>query len=277
MTPKALPDISISGSSLSLLPALEPASAPSSSPPTTTDTEVNESSGEPPLLEHGPRFRTSPIDFLRKFSLFVSGTEWRSYNSYVGSRIFYPGFDEEMKSAVMASPLLQAKVSELAKKRVLVEEQEGCIQPGVSAQRKDELMEQISEVAEEMINGMICKMDSKAFVRWSFYFTTQLMTRTYDQGIHVSADEVLQLRAVAEETARKGQSIVFLPSHRSHVDYISLQIICYRLGKDASEMDFKQNLAYASKGLSLPTVIAGDNLNFPVIGTFLYDEYCTGI
>jgi len=255
--PKALPDISISGSSLSLLPGLEPASSPSSSSSTTSQCPANEE----PLLEHGPRFRTSPVEFLRKFSLFVSGTEWRSYNAYVGRRIFYSGFDEEMKNAVMASPLLQAKVSELAKKRVLVEEQEGSLhEPDATSRRKEELGRQIEEVATKMIDEMICKMDSKAFVRWSFYFTTQLMTRTYDQGIHVSSDEVLRLKTVAEETARKRQSIVFLPSHRSHIDYISLQIISYRLG------------------LSLPTVIAGDNLNFPVIGTFLYvdrrDDNC---
>lgn len=62
---------------------------------------------------------------------------------------------------------------------------------------------------------------------------------------------MLRLRTVAEEAQRKKQSIVFLPCHRSHVDYVSLQLICYRLG------------------LALPTVVAGDNLNIPVLGTFL--------
>jgi len=70
-------------------------------------------------------------------------------------------------------------------------------------------------------------------------------------GIHVSSEEVLRLRAVAAEAEKKKQSIVFLPCHRSHVDYVSLQLICYRLG------------------LALPTVIAGDNLNFPMVGSFL--------
>jgi glycerol-3-phosphate O-acyltransferase len=56
---------------------------------------------------------------------------------------------------------------------------------------------------------------------------------------------------VAEKAAEKKQSIVFLPCHRSHVDYVSLQLICYRLG------------------LALPTVVAGDNLNFPIVGQFL--------
>lgn len=35
------------------------------------------------------------------------------------------------------------------------------------------------------------------------------------------------------------------------MDYVSLQLICYRLG------------------LALPVVVAGDNLNFPVVGSFL--------
>lgn len=70
-------------------------------------------------------------------------------------------------------------------------------------------------------------------------------------GIHVSSEEVLRLSSVAEEAAKKKQSIIFLPCHRSHVDYVSLQIICYRLG------------------IALPTVVAGDNLNFPVLGYFL--------
>jgi len=61
----------------------------------------------------------------------------------------------------------------------------------------------------------------------------------------------LRLRKVAERTEKAKQSIIFLPCHRSHVDYVSLQLICYRLG------------------LALPTVVAGDNLNFPVVGSFL--------
>ena len=70
-------------------------------------------------------------------------------------------------------------------------------------------------------------------------------------GIHVSSEEVLRLRTVAEKAEKNKQSIIFLPCHRSHVDYVSLQLICYRLG------------------LALPTVVAGDNLNFPLVGSFL--------
>lgn len=79
----------------------------------------------------------------------------------------------------------------------------------------------------------------------------QLLGRTYHQGIHVSSSEVSNLRQVAIMAAAKKQSLIFLPCHRSHIDYVSLQVICYRLG------------------IVLPFVIAGDNLNFPIVGTFL--------
>jgi 1-acyl-sn-glycerol-3-phosphate acyltransferase len=162
----------------------------------------------------------------------------------------------------MRQKKLRAKIGELAAKRVEAEMLEGKLGPlGLEGEglewrakreeRRGELEGQLSSVAEEWTDGMICKMDSKYFIRGAYYFATQLLTRAYHQGIHINSEEVLRLRRVAEEAAEKGQSIIFLPCHRSHVDYVSLQVICYRLG------------------LALPTVVAGDNLNFPVVGYFL--------
>lgn len=79
----------------------------------------------------------------------------------------------------------------------------------------------------------------------------QLLARTYHRGIHVSTLEIQNLRETAKLAAARKQSLIFLPSHRSHIDYVSLQVICYRLG------------------LTLPVVVAGDNLNFPLVGPFL--------
>jgi len=161
---------------------------------------------------------------------------------------------------VVGSPILQAKIEELAHKRVGTEEAEGDFVNDVGTgsplhdkrrKREQEIQKQLTEVAELWTDQMICKMESNKFIRGAYYLATQLLTRAYHQGIHVSSEEVLRLRSVAEEAAKKNQSIIFLPCHRSHVDYVSLQLICYRLG------------------LALPTVVAGDNLNFPVVGPFL--------
>jgi len=230
-------DISISGNSFDIHPGLHL--------PSTND-------NDPPILEHGPHFRSAPVDYLKRLGLFVSGSEWRSYDKYIGQRVFYNGFSDEIKEAVMASPQLRSKIESLVTNRIHVEQQQEGLQGAEDcSKRRIQLLGQLDDVARTLTDQMICKMDSKLSIRGAFFLATQLLTRSYHQGIHVSSEEVLRLRAVAEKAEKKKQSIIYLPRHTSHVDYVALQVICYRLG------------------LSLPTVIAGDNLNIPALGTFL--------
>ncbi|KAF2396708.1 acyltransferase-domain-containing protein [Trichodelitschia bisporula] len=229
------PDLSILGSEVSLHP-----------PGFTAQTD-----SERELIETMARFRRAPLDFFREVGLHVSGTGWRSYEDVVGQPIFYPGFSEKMRDAVLGSPMLQAKIAELARRRVEVEVGGHLCAAEEREARERVLRAQLGDVADKWTDAMICKMDSKRFIRSAYYLVTQLLTRAYHQGIHVSSEEVVALRHVAAQAAKKKQSIIFLPCHKSHVDYVSLQIICYRLG------------------IGLPTVVAGDNLNFPLVGPFL--------
>ncbi|UKZ54635.1 hypothetical protein TrVGV298_008445 [Trichoderma virens] len=212
---------------------------------------------EEALMNQSPRFRSEPLQFLREVSLYVSGQGWRAYDRVIGQPVFYSGFSENMTSMVLSAPLLQKRISQLANDRLAVEEKEGLLNKDDKdyitkrAQRRNTLENSLLEVAEKLTDNMICKMESNAFIRGAYYLCMQLVTRAYHQGIHVSSEEVLRIRKVAELAAKNKQSIVFLPSHRSHIDYVSLQLICYRLG------------------LTLPVVVAGDNLNFPVVGAFL--------
>lgn len=195
--------------------------------------------------------------FLREVSLYVSGTGWRAYDNIIGQPIYYSGFTENMKNLVLSAPVLQARISELAERRLAVEERDGLLNrddedfAAKRSQRRAAVVAGLQEVAEKLTDGMITKFESKTFIRGAYYLVSQLLLRAYHQGIHVSSEEVLRLRRVAEEAARNKHSIIFLPCHRSHVDYVSLQMICYRLG------------------LALPSVVAGDNLNFPLVGSFL--------
>lgn len=250
--PPTAPDLSIVGDNVTLHPGVEEAGG-------------RHETHDRNLVEHMARFRESPLDFLREISLHVSGTGWRSYDDVVGQPIFYSGFSENMVSSVMATSMLQAKIAELAAKRLAVEEEQGILSRDSDAyepkraRRKEEIESNLQDVARKLTDDMICKMESKRFIRGAYYVATQLLTRAYHLGIHVSSEEVLNLRAVAEKAAEKNQSIIFLPCHRSHVDYVSLQLICYRLG------------------LALPTVVAGDNLNFPLVGPFLQHAGCSQI
>ncbi|KAL2146938.1 hypothetical protein VTI28DRAFT_1665 [Corynascus sepedonium] len=239
------PDLRILGDRITLQPSgfVEPA--------------LTEDGKEEALMKNMARFRSEPLRFLREVSLYVSGTGWRAYDDVIGQPIFYSGFSEHIKSQIMSATLLQTKIAQLADMRIAVEEKEGLLNQNdhefvvKKAQRRAVLVQSLQEVAENLTDKMICKFDSKPFIRGAYYLVTQLLLRAYHQGIHVSSEEVLRLRRVAEEAARKKQSIIFLPCHRSHVDYVSMQLLCYRLG------------------LALPVVVAGDNLNFPVVGSFL--------
>lgn len=248
------PDLQILGDQITLQPSgyVEPPTSSAAVPAQGQDEEA--------LMKHTAHFRSEPLQFLREVSLYVSGTGWRAYDDVIGQPIFYQGFSENMKSAVLSAPLLNARISQLAERRLVVEDKEGWFGDKIKnskeyqvkkAQRRSVLEQGLREVAEKWTDQMICKFESKTFIRGAYYLVTQLLTRAYHQGIHVSSEEVLRLRKVAEKAAKNKQSIVFLPCHRSHVDYVSMQLICYRLG------------------IALPVVVAGDNLNFPLVGSFL--------
>ena len=72
---------------------------------------------------------------------------------------------------------------------------------------------------------------------------TRLWTELYDG---VEFDGVERLRSVAD-----GREIVYVPCHRSHIDYLLLSYLLY------------------THGFSLPHVAAGVNLNLPVAGGIL--------
>ncbi len=260
------PDLKILGdevtfqpSGVEVLPYPPPASAAafsSSSRPFRDKDDTREEA----LMKPMHSFRAEPLQFLRQVSLYVSGTGWRAYDNIIGQPIFYAGFSDHMKSMVLSAPLLQRRIAEMADLEVAREEKAGWlpVAEGADAEaalrrtkRRAQLVAWLQELAAQWTDRMICKFESKTFIRGAYYLVTQLLTRAYHQGIHVASEDVVMLRKTAEMAARARQSIVFLPCHRSHVDYVGLQLICYRLG------------------LAMPVVVAGDNLNFPLVGSFL--------
>lgn len=140
------------------------------------------------LVRHMARFRENPFDFLREVSLFVSGTGWRAYDSVIGQPIYCPGYSDNIKRLVIESPLLQSKVAQLAEARLQVEQSEGLYGQSpdavknARARRKKEIVQSLRDVVDTMMDNMICKMDSKAFIRSAYYIATQLLTRAYHQG-----------------------------------------------------------------------------------------------
>jgi len=121
-------------------------------------------------------------------SLHVSGTGWRAYDNFIGQPIFYPGFSEKMIADVLATPILQERIGELAEKRLDVEEKDGLLKKddpfytAKRAHRKTVIEQGLQELSEKLTGDMICKMESKPFIRSAYYLCSQLLTRAYHQG-----------------------------------------------------------------------------------------------
>ncbi|RMX64531.1 hypothetical protein KXD40_007881 [Peronospora effusa] len=80
-----------------------------------------------------------------------------------------------------------------------------------------------------------------------------LLTKTWRllfHGLHVDLESLHRVRRVLE--ASEGDvSVVFAPTHKSHLDYLILSYLCF---------------AY---GIPLPRIAAGNNLDLPLVGSFL--------
>lgn len=173
--PASAPDLEILGDQITIHPGGygEPAPASNEAP-------------ERNLVEHMVRFREAPLEFLREVSLHVSGTGWRAYDDFIGQPIFYRGFSDQMKAAVLRTPMLKNRIESLASQRVEFEEVQGILrehvmEPG-KMKRKQEIEKSLQEVASNWTDAMICKLESKAFIRGAYYLATQLLTRAYHQG-----------------------------------------------------------------------------------------------
>lgn len=92
--------------------------------------------------------------------------------------------------------------------------------------------------ANEMVNDY-----SYPIIRVFERFLTWLWTQLYD-GVDVHHFE--RVRSLATD-----HEIIYVPCHRSHIDYMLLSYVIYK------------------RGLSIPYVAAGDNLNVPILGPLL--------
>jgi glycerol-3-phosphate O-acyltransferase len=84
---------------------------------------------------------------------------------------------------------------------------------------------------------------SQAFVTFMSLLLARLWNRLYDG---VEFEHVDQLQQAGD-----GAEIIYVPCHRSHMDYLLLSYVIYR------------------KGFAIPHIAAGINLNMPVIGRLL--------
>lgn len=103
----------------------------------------------------------------------------------------------------------------------------------------------IVEVKKEAAGyiGEITSDYSHSVVRFFLHFLTWLWEQLYD-GVEVRHFE--RVRTIAPDS-----QIIYVPCHRSHMDYLLLSYVIYK------------------RGLRIPYIAAGDNLNIPILGEIL--------
>ncbi|CAK9439543.1 uncharacterized protein LODBEIA_P36430 [Lodderomyces beijingensis] len=89
---------------------------------------------------------------------------------------------------------------------------------------------------------------SHNFVRSAYLTVMTIMRRLFPKGIWVSNQDISNLY---QKYLEDPMSIIWTPSHQSHLDYIILHLICVRFQ------------------MATPAVIAGENLNVAVVGGLL--------
>jgi len=83
-----------------------------------------------------------------------------------------------MKTRVLDSRMLKAKLQELASRRVVVEDRIGLLNEEKGRQKRlQEVEKQLNEVAEEIVEGMICKFESKRFIRVCYPSSIGVITK----------------------------------------------------------------------------------------------------
>ncbi|KAL8004328.1 putative glycerol-3-phosphate O-acyltransferase/Dihydroxyacetone phosphate acyltransferase [Plasmopara halstedii] len=105
-------------------------------------------------------------------------------------------------------------------------------------------IEQVKHIFENLKSDMVLPA-----VKCLGWLLTK-MWRLLFHGLYVDVESLHRVRRVLEGS-EGDVSIVFAPTHKSHLDYLIISYLCF---------------AY---GIPLPRIAAGNNLNIPLVGKFL--------
>ncbi|KDE03677.1 hypothetical protein MVLG_05866 [Microbotryum lychnidis-dioicae p1A1 Lamole] len=200
------------------------------------------------FLNHRAHIREDPIEVAKQLSMWASGTGWRAYTDYIGARVMYDGYSKATLRAITMAPQVRKQIKQLALERL----ESLDLPPEANREKKlAQLEKQLTEVSLQYADGVVAKMDSVRFLKFFGATVNNILVRMYNQGIHINLPEYAAFREVAVQAAKNKQSLLLLPCHKSHIDYLTISWLFYRCG------------------LSLPHIVAGENLNMPVVGPML--------
>jgi glycerol-3-phosphate O-acyltransferase len=163
------------------------------------------------------------------------------YEDYIGSKLFHASYKPDVIKRIKYSPKIQTLVSQLAQKKY-EDDPSKPVEYYIHSLRSSVL---------DITKRMVANISSTNATRFFGMTVKTILGRMYHHGVHVRESEINHLKNVAEQAAKEGKSLIFLPCHKSHIDYLVVSHILYNIG------------------IALPHIAAGDNLNLPGIGSLL--------
>jgi glycerol-3-phosphate O-acyltransferase len=144
----------------------------------------------------------------------------------------------DMQKRVILGPVM--KTRQQLKEKVL-KDQEVIQTIEKTASGNVKRLKQIRKKADEIFNEIAADYNI-TYIQFFYLFLTWLLKKIF-QGIDVNAAEL----AVVREWARKG-SLIYVPSHKSHIDYLVLNYVLYGHHMHIPRIAAGQNLAFWPMG-----------------------------
>ena len=197
----------------------------------------------------------TPLDLFIRLTSNTSSPLAQHRNEPIGARILYAGFALEMRQAVYESARLRALMDATALR---------WTGPPPSATdwnskalharwllrlRKNQL--RVQTQVKSVLYSLVTGLSSARLVGWMGVGMERLLVSMYHQGIHIKQSQFQLLLKYANQAQQQRTSLIFLPCHKSHVDYLVISWVFWKLG------------------IALPHIAAGDNLNLPGVGWVL--------
>ncbi|KAI8075673.1 glycerol-3-phosphate acyltransferase [Thamnidium elegans] len=206
------------------------------------------------VVEKEPRrIREDPLAFMLNVGLYYQGAGWRGYKNYIGTKILYPGYSKRIRAMVLDSKSVQDIMDQLATRQteILANQKKWKGDDKRIEKQRKALRKELEVVAKAIVEKAVSTLDSNRTLRFFAFIVNNILVRLYHQGLHIRESEWVELKRVALIAQEKKQSIIFLPSHKSHIDYLVVSYLMFRLG------------------IQIPHIVAGDNLDMPVLGKLL--------
>eukprot|EP01127_Copromyxa_protea_P022148 TRINITY_DN782_c0_g1_i1.p1 TRINITY_DN782_c0_g1~~TRINITY_DN782_c0_g1_i1.p1 ORF type:complete len:738 (-),score=124.21 TRINITY_DN782_c0_g1_i1:160-2373(-) len=167
-------------------------------------------------------------EHLKKMLSFTDLRQvWNSYSQkeVYGKKVFDRNLFNDVKTAVLASPQVMRTIHEQGKKSSV----------RATTSKADQIADQMMAQMKESV------------VRPMAYLATKIIHQLYS-SIHVTESDIQRLQMTAKKAHDEGVSMVFLPTHKSHIDYVVLELLWFHCN------------------ISLPFIAAGENLDIPLVG-----------